>query len=75
VTIAAVERHITGIFAKLNLSPNSTDHRRVVVALRYHSCRSTGAKNSATGIKSANPLERQQARNGDAGATHSPVFS
>lgn len=35
VTVAAVERHITSIFVKLKLSPNASNHRRVVAALRY----------------------------------------
>jgi DNA-binding NarL/FixJ family response regulator len=35
VTVAAVERHITSIFAKLCPSSNSADHRRVLAALRY----------------------------------------
>ncbi len=41
VTVAAVERHVTSIFAKLRLSPNSAHHRRVLAALRYLSGRST----------------------------------
>jgi DNA-binding NarL/FixJ family response regulator len=39
VTTPAVERHITGIFAKLDLRPNRTDHRRVLAILRYLSRR------------------------------------
>jgi DNA-binding NarL/FixJ family response regulator len=35
VTTAAVERRITGIFAKLDLNPNPDDHRRVLAILRY----------------------------------------
>jgi DNA-binding NarL/FixJ family response regulator len=35
VTTPAVERHITGIFAKLDLRPNAADHRRVLAVLRY----------------------------------------
>jgi DNA-binding NarL/FixJ family response regulator len=35
VTTAAVERHITRIFAKLGLRASASDHRRVLAALRY----------------------------------------
>ena len=31
----SVEKHVTAIFTKLDLSPTSTDHRRVLAVLRY----------------------------------------
>jgi DNA-binding NarL/FixJ family response regulator len=64
VTVAAVERHITSIFAKFRLSSNSGDHRRVLATLRYLSVRSTKAKICATRIGSTHPFERPLARNG-----------
>jgi DNA-binding NarL/FixJ family response regulator len=35
VTVSAVERHITSMFAKLGLRSNSADHRRVLAVLQY----------------------------------------
>jgi DNA-binding NarL/FixJ family response regulator len=35
VTVSAVERHVTRIFAKLALPPEAQDHRRVLAVLRY----------------------------------------
>jgi DNA-binding NarL/FixJ family response regulator len=35
VTVAAVERHVTSIFSKLDLKPTPEEHRRVLAALRY----------------------------------------
>jgi DNA-binding NarL/FixJ family response regulator len=35
VTVSAVERHITNIFAKLDLEANAAQHRRVLAVLRY----------------------------------------
>jgi DNA-binding NarL/FixJ family response regulator len=64
VTVAAVERHITSIFAKLCPSSNGADHRRVLAALRYLDARSIGAKICATGFTSSHPFEQSLARNG-----------
>jgi DNA-binding NarL/FixJ family response regulator len=38
VTVAAVERHVSNIFAKLDLRRNPADHRRVLTVLRYLRC-------------------------------------
>jgi DNA-binding NarL/FixJ family response regulator len=35
VTLAAIERHVTSIFAKLDLHPERRGHRRVLAVLRY----------------------------------------
>jgi DNA-binding NarL/FixJ family response regulator len=35
VSLPAVERHVTNIFMKLDLSQTPTDHRRVLAVLRY----------------------------------------
>ena len=35
LTPRAVEKHIAGIFTKLNLPTSATDHRRVLAVLRY----------------------------------------
>lgn len=35
VTDGAVEKHVSSIFAKLDLAPAETDHRRVLAVLRY----------------------------------------
>jgi DNA-binding NarL/FixJ family response regulator len=35
VTVAAVERHVTGIFDKLGLRQAPEDHRRVLAVLEY----------------------------------------
>ena len=35
ITERAVEKHVTGIFAKLELGPSSEDHRRVLAVLRF----------------------------------------
>jgi DNA-binding NarL/FixJ family response regulator len=35
VTVAAVERHVTNVFSKLELRPASEDHRRVLAVLQY----------------------------------------
>ena len=35
VTVAAVERHITSIFDKLELRPEPRQHRRVMAVLKF----------------------------------------
>ena len=35
ITVSAVERHVTSIFAKLGLARDAQEHRRVLAALRY----------------------------------------
>ena len=35
VTERAVEKHVTSIFSKLDLSPTVEDHRRVLAVLAY----------------------------------------
>jgi DNA-binding NarL/FixJ family response regulator len=35
VTERAVEKHVTSIFTKLDLTPAAEDHRRVLAVLRY----------------------------------------
>jgi DNA-binding NarL/FixJ family response regulator len=35
VSPSAVEKYVTNIFAKLDLPPTGTDHRRVLAVLRY----------------------------------------
>jgi DNA-binding NarL/FixJ family response regulator len=35
VTISAVERHVTGIFATMGLPRDAQDHRRVLAVLQY----------------------------------------
>jgi DNA-binding NarL/FixJ family response regulator len=35
VTVAAIERHVTNIFSKLNLRTAAQDHRRVLAVLEY----------------------------------------
>jgi DNA-binding NarL/FixJ family response regulator len=35
ITVAAVERHVTNIFAKLNLHATPREHRRVLAVLQY----------------------------------------
>jgi DNA-binding NarL/FixJ family response regulator len=35
VTVAAIERHVTGIFDKLGLHASPEDHRRVLAVLKY----------------------------------------
>ena len=39
VTQAAVEKHVTSIFHKLELDPAGTEHRRVLAVLTYMSTR------------------------------------
>ena len=42
VSPSAVEKYVTNIFAKLDLPPSSTDHRRVLAVLKYLGSSSEG---------------------------------
>ncbi|HTX32410.1 MAG TPA: response regulator transcription factor [Solirubrobacteraceae bacterium] len=64
VTLAAIERHITSIFAKLALATNGEDHRRVLAALRYCEHRRAGVRIPDSGMDSPGPRERQVNGNG-----------
>lgn len=35
VSSSAVEKYVSGIFAKLNLHPSDPDHRRVLAVLKF----------------------------------------
>jgi hypothetical protein len=35
LAVRSVEKHVTAIFTKLDLTPAATDHRRVLAVLRY----------------------------------------
>jgi DNA-binding NarL/FixJ family response regulator len=49
VTVSAVERHVTSIFAKLGLPPERQDHRRVLAVLRYLNGSSPGSSTPLRG--------------------------
>ena len=56
VSEAAVEKHVTSIFRKLEIEPTTTVHRRVLAVLRYLS-----ASRSLTGrSRRAEPAERRE---------------
>jgi DNA-binding NarL/FixJ family response regulator len=49
VTVSAVERHVTSIFAKLGLPHEGRDHRRVLAVLQYLRHRSPARPDAAAG--------------------------
>jgi DNA-binding NarL/FixJ family response regulator len=55
VSVAAIERHVTSIFAKLRLTPTSEDHRRVLAVLLYVHSQNRGQ--SARPKQSDHPLK------------------
>ena len=82
VTERAVEKHVTSIFTKLDLTPAAEDHRRVLAVLRYlqspdscHGCRSWRCSRCSRARSPSTPTARSTRPRATSRPTSAPTAS